>query len=286
MAAAVTDKFRKLARKWVGQVGAGGVADDSTQTIPFSSTTGLPTDTATDIVLGRVDSSGTKTPAAEETITTVISGSNGTNSARGEEGTAQAHLAGVVAESLLTANTWNDLIDGILVEHGQDGTHTAASTTAAGTVEIATAAETTTGTDATRAVSPDGLAGSIHGRKTVILKVIADDTDLTTGDGKMKWTVPADLNGMDLVDADACVYTASSSGTPTIQIHNLTDTTDMLSTRITIDESELNSFTAATPPVIDTGEDDVVTGDVLRIDVDVAGTDTTGLDVILVFQTP
>ena len=38
-----------------------------------------------------------------------------------------------------------------------------ASTTVSGNVELATTAETNTGTDTGRAVTPDGLAGSIHG---------------------------------------------------------------------------------------------------------------------------
>jgi hypothetical protein len=42
----------------------------------------------------------------------------------------------------------------------------------------------------------------------------------------------------------------------------------------------------ATQPVVDTNADDVATGDILRIDCDVAGTGTKGTDVILVFQTP
>src|SRR5688572_12394442 len=46
----------------------------------------------------------------------------------------------------------------------------AASTSAAGKIEVATVAETTTGTDATRAVSPDGLAGSVYGKRVVYLK--------------------------------------------------------------------------------------------------------------------
>jgi len=162
----------------------------------------------------------------------------------------------------------------------------AATDTNPGKVELALAAEVNTGTSTALAVTPDALAGSIHGRKTVYIKVLANDTALTTGDGKAYFIVPSDLNGMNLVDADAAVYTVSSSGTPTIQIHNLTDASDMLSTLITIDASEFSSYTATTPPVIDGAEDDVVTGDRLRIDVDVAGTDTTGLDVILTFATP
>lgn len=120
--------------------------------------------------------------------------------------------------------------------------------------------------------------------KTVSLKPIAEDSALSTGDNKMKWVVPANLDGMNLVDADAHVFTASSSGTVDVQIHNATDAVDMLSTKITIDASEKDSATAATQPSIDTANDDVAEGDEIRIDVDAAGTDTTGLEVRLSFR--
>lgn len=155
-----------------------------------------------------------------------------------------------------------------------------------GIVELATAAETTTGTDTGRAVTPDGLAGSIFGEKIMYIKVIANDTALTTGNGQAHVTIPDALNGMNLVDADAAVYTASTSGTPTMAIYNATDSQDMLSTNITIDANEKTSYTAATQPVINTSYDDVATGDDIQVDVDVAGTGTKGLDVILTFQVP
>lgn len=123
MAAASTDKFKKGARKWVGQIGAGGVADASVTTIPLSSATGLPTDTGVVAVIDRVDSAGAKTPSLEETIIGVVSGSNLVTATRGAEGTAQAHSAGAVVEILITNQGWNDVIDGILVGHAQDGTH-------------------------------------------------------------------------------------------------------------------------------------------------------------------
>lgn len=161
-----------------------------------------------------------------------------------------------------------------------------ASDTVAGVLEIATALETTTGTDATRAVSPDGLAGSDYGKRIIQLKVFDDTTVLTTGDGKLILCIPSELNGYNLIDADAYVTTVSSSGTPTIQIRNVTDTQDMLSTTITIDVNEKTSYTAATPPVINTSYDDVVTGDLIAVDVDVAGTGAKGLGIILSFQLP
>lgn len=123
MAAANTDKLRKVARRWVGQIGSGGVADDSVTTIPLSSTTNLPTDTAVSVVIDRVDANGTETPSSEETVIGVVSGTNLINCVRGEEGTAQAHDAGAVVEVLLTANLWKDMVDWGVTEHNQDGTH-------------------------------------------------------------------------------------------------------------------------------------------------------------------
>lgn len=125
----------------------------------------------------------------------------------------------------------------------------------------------------------------LSGERAVYFYVIADEITLTTGDAKMIFTVPPILNGMNLVDADAMVYIAATSGTPTIQIANV-NIGDMLSTPITIDRNEDNSYTAAIQPVIDTDKDHVATGDVLRIDVDVAGTGTKGLQVCLTFKLP
>ncbi len=122
--------------------------------------------------------------------------------------------------------------------------------------------------------------------RVVVLKVIADDTALTTGNGKMYFTVPIELNGWDLVTVGAHVYTVSSSGAITVQIHNLTDTADMLSTEITIDAGDKDSKDATTAAVIDTAHDDVATGDEIRIDVDGAGTDTEGLEIRMGFEKP
>jgi len=165
----------------------------------------------------------------------------------------------------------------------------AATTTAQGPSELATAAEVTTGTDTGRTICPDALAGStIFGTKTVILKVVADDTAPVAGDGKAHFTIPAELNGMNLVTVGAHVYTASgASGPVTVMIHNLTDTSDMLSTAITIDDTELDSATAGTAAVINASEDDVVTADVLRIDVDDIGDSATrGLEIRMGFRLP
>jgi hypothetical protein len=122
--------------------------------------------------------------------------------------------------------------------------------------------------------------------KNVIMKVIKDDNDLATGDGKSHFTVPIELNGMNLVSVGAHVYTVSSSGLPTFQIHNLTDAVDMLSTEITIDATGNDSKDATTPAAIDAAHDDIATGDVIRFDCDVAGTGTKGMEIRMGFRLP
>lgn len=119
---------------------------------------------------------------------------------------------------------------------------------------------------------------------TLIFKVAGDTVALTTGDGQEILTVPPSLNGKNLVDADIGITTVSSSGLVTVNIRNITDSVDMLSTRMTIDVGEYDSFTALTQPQIDTAHDDVATGDRISVaDVDIAGTGTKGLSTILKF---
>ena len=130
------------------------------------------------------------------------------------------------------------------------------------------------------------VIGSDLAKRVIQVKVIDDLTTLTTGDGKVIFLVPQELNGYNLTGANAFVTTVSSSGTPTIQIRNVTDSVDMLSTRITIDANEYTSYTAAAAAVVNTTYDDVATGDRLAVDVDVAGTGAKGLGIVLTFQLP
>lgn len=153
-------------------------------------------------------------------------------------------------------------------------------------VAAAAAADLNTGTDATKPVTADALAGSNLGKRVFQIKVFDDATAATTGDGKVIFMIPVECNGMNLVDVEAYVTGASSSGALTIQVRNVTQAADMLSTAITIDQSETTSLTAATAPVIDAANDDVATGDLIAIDVDGAGTSAEGLGVVLSFQLP
>lgn len=112
------------------------------------------------------------------------------------------------------------------------------------------------------------------------IKVFGDTQGVTTGDGKFVLAMPRAAR---LGSAHAFVTTVSSSGAPTVQIRNVTQAQDMLTTKVTIDASETTSFTAATPPVVNATNALVDLGDLIAIDVDVAGTGAKGLGVILTF---
>ena len=120
--------------------------------------------------------------------------------------------------------------------------------------------------------------------RTLVIKCVADTISPTVGNGITHVTIPSTLDGKNLSSAQAHVYTVGTGSLTTVQLHNLTDGQDMLSTAITIDASEKDSSTAATPSV--TGANNgVSTADVIRIDVDVVATSTLGLEIRMVFNT-
>lgn len=129
--------------------------------------------------------------------------------------------------------------------------------------------------------------GRVRKRTALIMQVVDPATDMATGNGKFMFTIPKELDGMNLVDTHAGVYTAGTTGTADIQIRNITKAQDMLSTVITIDSTEEGSDTAATPAVIDTAKDDVSEHDRIAIDVDsVHTTEAKGLTIRLEFELP
>ena len=114
-------------------------------------------------------------------------------------------------------------------------------------------------------------------------KLFSDAEYVASGDGALFWRVPRSVDGLKLIAISIYVSTVSSSGAPTLQIHNLTAAADMLSTAATIDASEYLSDTAAAPAVIDATEALVAAGDRIRFDVDAAGTGAKGLGGTLTF---
>ena len=125
-------------------------------------------------------------------------------------------------------------------------------------------------------------------KREVVIVLTDNDTTLVTGDdfASFVFVVPSIINGYNITGVLFANETPSTSGNPSFAIYNVTGTGDVLSTNCTIDINEQNSSTAATPPVIDTSEDDLATGDRLRFDCDVAGTGAEGISVHLLCEKP
>ena len=142
------------------------------------------------------------------------------------------------------------------------------------------------GLTAPRSFALPDVAGTVALARNAVIEavVFGFTTNVATGDGAAYAVIPIALNGLNLVRVHARVITAGTTGITDVQIHNVTQVADMLSTKITIDSGETGSDTAATAAVIDTGNDDVATNDLLRIDVDaVSSTPPAGLLVTLEF---
>ncbi len=129
--------------------------------------------------------------------------------------------------------------------------------------------------------------------KEVTLYVVDFGTALTTGDGATYFRIPDDLGGKNLIGVGAQVGNAqSTSGVVTVQLARLRAATaggaraavDMLSTALTIDANEWDSKDATTAAVINTSNDDVQEGDLIRVDIDTVGTGSEGLFVSLGFR--
>jgi len=167
-----------------------------------------------------------------------------------------------------------DTIAGTAVEN--------ASLTQDGVVELATTAEIDAGSDSTRAMPVDQFEDSAFGLKTVSL-LINDSTALTTGDGKIYFRAPDILNGWSISDVTAARVFASDTDIQ-INLFNVTQNFEVLSTTLWIEHDEFDSDTAGTPTVINTSNDALTTADRFRVDVDQAGTATTWLEVQIGFE--
>lgn len=269
-------------------------------------------------VIDAVDSNGTATPAKREYISyTGISGNTLTGLTRNADGGSsdQDHAVGAIVQFGPDVLAQQAIIDNFLEEHADGGAHTDALVT---TLK-ATGAVVNTGTSDVTIVTPKALADSDYAKtsditvtadstttftnkdltsttntfptycqnKVVSIQVVAGGDSVAVADGQAYITIPEECNGMNLVGVHARVVTAGTTNTTDIQIRNVTDSVDMLSTKLTIDSGETGSDTAATPAVIDTTKDDVATNDLLAIDIDAKSTTAPkGLIVILRFALP
>jgi len=110
-------------------------------------------------------------------------------------------------------------------------------------------------------------------------------TNTAVADGVFYFRIGNKIGSSNLVSVHAEVITAGTTNTTDVQIYNVDNALDMLSTKLTIDSTETGSDTAATAAVINTSNDDVDLNDVLRIDIDaISTTAAQGLIVTLGFD--
>jgi hypothetical protein len=139
----------------------------------------------------------------------------------------------------------------------------AATTSLAGKVELATTAEINTGTDATRAMTPDAFAASNMGKKVLEVVIVGTDTAVgttTVGVDDIPFiAIPAEFNGWVIVDYYAFHYAAGSgAGTTDVELirRRAAANVDVMSTPVTTDAEMY-----ANDGVINGANDDVATGD-------------------------
>lgn len=137
------------------------------------------------------------------------------------------------------------------------------------------AALSTLGTYITSASASAAIATAVLNKPEVIMVAVSDETTaITTGAAKLTFRMPYAFT---LTSVRASLTTASSSGTPTVDINE--GGTTILSTKLTIDANELTSTTAATAAVI--SDSSLANDALMTIDIDVAGTGAKGLKVYL-----
>lgn len=140
--------------------------------------------------------------------------------------------------------------------------------------------------------------GRIATEEHLVQMVVFDFTTATaTGDGKFYFVIDSKFNGMILLRVTAQVITAGTTNATNIDLDRCASTAsgnacsgtvvDMLSTNLTVDSGENSSATAAVAAVINTANDDVATGQLIRVNVDaISTTPAQGLIVTAVFRLP
>lgn len=108
--------------------------------------------------------------------------------------------------------------------------------------------------------------------------VLSPNTSCIVGDDKIQIPIPAVLNGWNLTGVKGWVNTAGATDTMTVQIENVTQTADMLSTLLTFASAATADNGSA---AIDTANDDVATGDIISVNIDTIHTVTPAVGLIV-----
>lgn len=141
MAAQPGDKFKKVGASTVTSLAAPGKAIGATS-ITVGSTTNHPLDTGTPIAIRVVDTAGALVPGTyTEWNSIVTSATSFTLDPTPIYGSDQVYAAGSSTQVYIpvSSSAHNQMVDGLLIEHNQDGSHgavTATSLTVSGAVSL------------------------------------------------------------------------------------------------------------------------------------------------------
>lgn len=141
--------------------------------------------------------------------------------------------------------------------------------------------------EADGAAGPVGPAGT--DQRTAYITVTSPDDTAVVGDAQgIPFFIPEEFNGFNLVRAHGALDTPGSGGSATLlQVRNVTQGVDMLTSGISIQVGDTGSWEGGSSPgTIDPANDDVATGDEIVIDVDVLSTNAQGIIAILTFEAP
>jgi len=124
--------------------------------------------------------------------------------------------------------------------------------------------------------------------RLVQIVVVAPGTVVPTGDGLFTFVVPAGLNEYKIVSAHAGFNVANTAGDLNFDVYNVTNASSIFDggDSIQIDDTDKTSYTSDDQPVLDDEENEVATGDELRIDSEGEPDDAEGLQIFLTFRKP
>ena len=116
--------------------------------------------------------------------------------------------------------------------------------------------------------------------QSIIYACSDETTAITTGAAKTTWRMPYPFQVLHV--KASLTGAGTGTGTTTIDIND--DTVSILSTKLTIDATELTSTTAATPPVIAATGYTILPDSSMTTDIDaiISGADSTGLKVEII----
>lgn len=177
MAASATDYFSKAYQRLTTTLSADKAIAASSMTL--NSATNWPTTTGIKAAVYTLDSNGNINTSTFCVYRGTVSGSSVSNLTL-VEGTDQLHSAGAVVSLLFTATHWNDLINGLLVEHTQTGTHTLGSTSTITSSKVVTGLNDTNGNTwfgVTPTASAVNYLRNTNAATTGAPKLSADGTD-------------------------------------------------------------------------------------------------------------